>query len=218
MHILLIEDDLDLGNALQAALRVEGFSSQWLRRVVDAPPQLDPTQQDAVLLDLGLPDGCGLQLLKRWREQGANTPLLVMTARISLAERLEGLDGGADDYLGKPFEMPELMARLRALLRRSARQASEDWRFGDLRIRPRAREVCIDERWIELSPREFDLLNLLAAEAGQVVPKGRLAQKLAPLGEALDFANLEMHLSNLRRKIGPERIGTVRGIGYRLLA
>jgi two-component system, OmpR family, response regulator QseB len=218
MHILLIEDDLDLGKALQAALRVEGFSSQWLRRAADAPERLDAGQHDAVLLDLGLPDGCGLELLRRWREQGAATPLLVMTARVSLADRLEGLDGGADDYLGKPFEMPELIARLRALLRRSARQAREDWQIGPLRIWPRSREVRVDERQVELSPREFDLLSLLATEAGQVVPKDRLAQKLAPLGEALDFANLEMHLSNLRRKIGPERIGTVRGIGYRLLA
>jgi two-component system response regulator QseB len=218
MHILLIEDDLDLGKALQAALRVEGFSSQWLRRAADAPPQLDPDKQDAVLLDLGLPDGCGLELLKRWRQHGAATPLLVMTARVTLADRLEGLDGGADDYLGKPFEMPELIARLRALLRRTARQGSENWQFGSLHIRVRAHEVRVDERLIELSPREFDLLKLLACEAGRVVPKGRLAQKLAPLGEALDFANLEMHLSNLRRKIGPARIGTVRGIGYRLLA
>ncbi|WIT12955.1 response regulator transcription factor [Paucibacter sediminis] len=217
MHILLIEDDLDLGKALQAALRQGGFSSRWLRRGADAPERLDPVQQDAVLLDLGLPDGCGLQLLKRWRAQGAATPLLVMTARVGLADRLEGLDGGADDYLSKPFEIPELMARLRALLRRSAGQASENWRIGDLTIRPREREVRVCGRAVELSPREFDLLNLLAGEAGTVVPKGKLAQKLAPLGEALDFANLEMYLSNLRRKIGAERIGTVRGIGYRLL-
>lgn len=217
MHILLIEDDLDLGRALQAALRVEGFSSRWLRRAVDAPERLDPDQQDAVLLDLGLPDGCGLRMLKRWREQGAATPLLVMTARVGLADRLAGLDSGADDYLGKPFEMPELMARLRALLRRSARQVSEDWHFGDLRIRPRMREVRVDGRLVELSPREFDLLGLLAGAPDQVVPKGKLARQLAPLGEALDFANLEMHVSNLRRKIGAQRIGTVRGIGYRLV-
>lgn len=218
MHILLIEDDLDLGNALQAALRIEGFTSQWLRRAADAPHALDAAEHDAVLLDLGLPDGCGMTLLARWRAQGAAIPLVVMTARIALEDRLAGLDGGADDYLGKPFEMPELIARLRAVLRRSARQSGERWQFGALSIAPRSREVSIDGSAVELSRREFDLLSLLAREAGQVVPKGRLAQKLEPLGEPLDFSTLEMHLSNLRRKIGPERIRTIRGVGYRFVA
>ncbi|MBH9577690.1 response regulator [Inhella proteolytica] len=214
MHILLIEDDLDLGQALLSALQLEAFSVQWLRRAADAPVKLDDPACSAVLLDLGLPDGSGLALLQRWRAAQSRTPILVITARGALDERLTGLDAGADDYLVKPFEIPELVARLRAVLRRSAAQAGETWQFGALALLPRRSQALLEGQPLDLTPREYQLLLALAEGGGEVVDKATLAQRLEPLGEAVDTAALQVHLSNLRRKIGAERIGTLRGVGY----
>ena len=216
MHILLIEDDLDLGPALQSALKVEGLSSEWLRRAVDAPATVDATTVDCVLLDLTLPDGSGFDLLTRWRGQGEQVPIIVITARSAVEDRLEGLDGGADDFVIKPFATAELLSRIRAVLRRSARQASERWVMGELVIEPRRHCAQRDGEPLDLSPREFQLLLELAREPGAVVPKGVLAQRLDPLGEPMDFGAIEVHVSNLRRNIGPELIRTVRGVGYLL--
>lgn len=214
MHILLIEDDLGLGPALQAALQTEGHTSTWLRRCADAPPRLDPAAQDAVLLDQTLPDGEGRDLLMRWRRQGCTVPVIVITARTALQDRLAGFDGGADDYVVKPFEMPELIARLRSVLRRCAQQASDHWTLGSLTIEPHRQRALLDGVELALSPREYQLLLELARERGGVVAKHHLAQRLAPLGEPLEFGTLEVHLANLRRKIGASRIGTLRGVGY----
>lgn len=216
MHLLLIEDDLDLGRALQAALKVEGISSEWLRLASDAPPTFHGTAIDCVLLDLSLPDGCGLDLLARWRRDADAVPVIVMTARSGLADRLTGLDGGADDFIVKPFATEELISRIRAVLRRYARQASEQWILGALTIEPRRHLARLGEQTLKLSPREFQILLELAREPGAVVAKGALAQRLEPLGDPVDFAAIEVHVSNLRRKIGAERIHTVRGIGYLL--
>jgi two-component system response regulator QseB/two-component system response regulator BasR len=216
MHILLIEDDLDLGRALQSALKVEGLTSEWLRRAVDAPATVDATRVDCVLLDLTLPDGSGFDLLTRWRGQGEQVPIIVITARSAVEDRLEGLDGGADDFVIKPFATAELLSRIRAVLRRSARQASERWVMGELVIEPRRHCAQRDGEPLDLSPREFQLLLELAREPGAVVPKGVLAQRLDPLGEPMDFGAIEVHVSNLRRKIGAELIRTVRGVGYLL--
>jgi DNA-binding response OmpR family regulator len=218
MHLLLIEDDLDLGRALLAALQLHGFSVEWWRRAADAPPRLDELQADAVLLDLGLPDGSGFDLLARWRRQGCRAPILVITAQGALQDRLAGLDAGADDYLVKPFATEELVSRLRAVLRRCAQQASEVWTLGELLIRPAARTAELAGEPLDLSRREFQLLLELARSAGNVVPKSLIAQRLEPLGEPLNAAAIEMHVFNLRKKIGPERIHTTRGVGYTLLA
>lgn len=218
MHILIIEDDLDLGFALQQALKAEGISSQWLRRLADAPPRVDSQTYDCALLDISLPDGCGLDLLTRWRRAGVTLPVIMITARSALNDRLAGLDGGADDFIIKPFATAELVSRLRAVLRRYAQQASELWAVGELQIEPRSYKARLSGVALDLSPREFHLMLELAREPGAVVPKGLLAQRLEPLGDALDFSALEVHVSNLRRKIGAQRIRTVRGVGYMLVA
>lgn len=217
MHLLLIEDDLDLGRALQAALKVEGLSSEWLRRAADAPRTLDGGGFDCVLLDLSLPDGDGQTLLTRWRQAGQQLPVIVITARSALEDRTAGLDAGADDFVVKPFATAELISRIRAVLRRSARQASEVWMLGDgLSVEPRRHAARLQGQPLELSPREFRLLLELARDPGTVLAKGVLAQRMEPLGDPLDFATLEVHVSNLRRKIGAARIHTVRGVGYML--
>ena len=214
MHILLIEDDLDLGASLVRSLQQDGFTVQWLRRAHDAPLQLDDPGCSAVLLDLGLPDGSGMELLRRWRRAQAGAPVLVITARSALHDRLGGLDAGADDYLVKPFDIPELLARLRAVLRRTAAQSGEQWQFGALSVWPRKCLAQLGGQPLELTPREFQLLLALAQGGGDVVPKRTLAQRLEPLGDPMDTAALQVHISNLRRKIGAERVGTLRGVGY----
>lgn len=218
MHLLLIEDDLDLGRALQSALRVEGLSSEWRRRAADVPQAVDTGVFDCVLLDLALPDGSGLDLLLRWRREGMQLPVIIITARSAVADRLAGLDGGADDFVVKPFATEELISRIRAVLRRAARQASERWVLGALVVEPRSRRVTRDGTPLALSPREFQILLELARDPGAAIAKGQLSQRLEPLGEPLDFSALEVHISNLRRKIGFDAIRTVRGVGYLLSA
>jgi DNA-binding response OmpR family regulator len=216
MHLLLVEDDLDLGSSLQQALRDAGFTSEWLRCAADARRFVDAQRYDCVLLDLGLPDGHGLGLLRQWRSEGLATPLIVITASDSLGDRLAGLDEGADDFLVKPFAVPELVSRIRAVTRRMAQQAASRWVMGSLELDIARHSCTLAGAPLALSPREFDILVVLARAAGSVVAKHRLAQALAPLGEALDFNAIEVHVYNLRRKVGAARVQTVRGVGYRL--
>lgn len=217
MHILIIEDDIDLGQAILASLKQAGMSCLWVRSLAAVPPFAE-APPDCVLLDLNLPDGEGLSQLRAWRARGLAMPVIVITARSGLDDRLAGLDGGADDFLVKPFAMAELISRIGAVVRRSARQAGERWRFGDLVIEPRGHRVWLGEQELDLSPREFRLLAELARDPDSVVSKSVLCHRLDPLADPLDSAAIEVHLSNLRRKIGAERIRTVRGVGYQLLA
>ncbi len=216
MHLLLVEDDLDLGASLTQALQGAGFTVEWLRTAADANRFAALAQHDCVLLDLGLPDGDGLTLLRQWRAAGMATPLIVITASDALGDRLAGLDQGADDFLVKPFAVQELVSRVHAVTRRMARQAAGVWRFGDLAIDPQRRECQLAGEPVLLSPREFDILTVLARAGGSVVPKHRLAQALQPLGDAVDYGAIEVHVHNLRRKVGAARVKTVRGVGYAL--
>jgi len=217
MHLLIVEDDLALGRALLHALRAEGTTGEWVRRAADALHSVDLGPVDCILLDLSLPDGTGYDLLSDWRKAGLAVPVIVITARSGLEERLAGFELGADDFLVKPFAVPELLARINAVLRRTARQASDVWTVGELRIEPKSHVVRLSGERVHLSLREFQLLIELSREPGRVVPKSLLAQRLEPLGEPVDFGAIEVHVSNLRRHIGARRIRTVRGVGYMLV-
>lgn len=216
MHILIVEDDLDLGRSLQQSLRSEGLSSEWLRCVADARNFIMQNTYDCVLLDLSLPDGSGLELLRSWRESGLTVPVIVVTARLALEDRLAGLDGGADDFVLKPFIPVELVSRIRAVARRYAQQVNSEWNAGDIRIDTRQHLVYVAGQRIDLSPREFRILFELVRAGGAVVSKDDLARRLQPLGDPVDFSAIEVHVHNLRRKVGVEAIRTVRGVGYRL--
>jgi two-component system, OmpR family, response regulator QseB len=216
MHLLIVEDDIDLGQALLSALKPEGFTCMWVRRLADAGG-LPDAHVDCALLDLSLPDGHGMALLRHWRSRHALVPVIVITASAELDDRLAGLDGGADDFLVKPFAMAELISRLWAVHRRNARQASEIWTVGELTLEPRAHRVCLRGEPLTLTAREFRLLLELARSPGVIVSKGMLCDRLEPLGDPLDGATVEVHMSNLRRKVGAERIRTVRGVGYQLI-
>jgi two-component system, OmpR family, response regulator QseB len=216
MHVLLLEDDLDLGDSLARSLRAAEFSVEWLRRAVDAKRFVASHTYDAIVIDLELPDGHGLDLLRAWRSQGLKTPLLIITASQALDARLTGLDGGADDYLVKPFAVAELIARIHAVTRRTVQQATSIWRLGDLTLDVMQRACSLRGQTVDLSKREFDILLVLARQAGEVCPKHRLAQALEPLGEPVDFNTIEVHVHNLRRKLDAESIRTIRGVGYLL--
>jgi two-component system response regulator BasR len=215
--VLLVEDDLDLGAGLQKALQGHGVRCVWVRRLSDAEHQLkaDPDAEPCcVILDLGLPDGDGMSLLHRWRETGQSIPVIVLSAREAVDARVAGLDGGADDYVVKPVTTVELISRIRAVIRRRAGHDRSVWTIGELTIDVGRREVHLNTLPVPLSPKEFALLCELARNADKVVVKHRLARVIDPLGELPDFNALEVHVHNLRKKLGGELIRTVRGVGY----
>jgi two-component system, OmpR family, response regulator QseB len=216
MHLLLVEDDLDLGFALQRSLGAQGYACTWVRCIKDGRAHTDSPADgfDCVVLDLGLPDGRGIDLLRFWRRNQKNFPVIVLTARDAVASRIDGLDAGADDYVIKPVTTEELASRIRAVTRRAAGQASQVWDIGKIRIDVGRREVSLDDRLVTLSPREFQIVEELARNVGEVVTKHRMARALQPFGDPLEFSTLDWHIHNLRRKLGPGLIQTVRGVGY----
>jgi two-component system, OmpR family, response regulator QseB len=217
VDVLLVEDDLQLGAALARALEQARFETVWVRRLAEARERL-ALQPAAAVLDINLPDGEGFALLDELRRDGGRLPVLVMTARDSLADRLRGLDGGADDYLVKPFAVSELIARLRAVLRRTAGQASDCWSIGEVTIDAARQQVCVSGVVISLTPTEYRLLVELARAAGKVVTRELLLTRLWSSDESGSDAALEVQVHGLRRKLGAQRIRTVRGSGYALEA
>lgn len=214
MRLLLLEDDLHLGKALTKALAQEGFAPQWLRRVQDARALLEQEGFAIALVDIGLPDGSGLELLRSIRARGDPLPILLLTARDAIDERVAGLDAGADDYLTKPFAVPELVSRIRALVRRSAGFTTQTWCIGPIAVNPARHEVRRNGELVELSPREYRLLLELARWQGQVVPKRVLMRAAFDATDEVESNALEVHIHHLRRKIGERFIRTVRGVGY----
>lgn len=214
MRLLLVEDDELLGDAIRVALAHEHYAVEWVRDGLAADRVLRGEPYDLVLLDLHLPGRAGLELLKSLRAAGNAVPVLILTARDTVRDRVIGLDAGADDYLVKPFELDELTARVRALLRRGSGRASAMLEHGDIRLDPAAHAVTLRGEPIELAPREFALLKLLLENAGRVLSRGRLEEALYG-GEADVASNaVEVHVHHLRRKLGTELIHTVRGVGY----
>lgn len=215
MRILLVEDDLQLGAALARALEQAGFQPTWVRRLTEARAHAR-TAPAAIVLDINLPDGEGFTLLEEVRRSGDRVAILLMTARDALPDRLRGFDIGADDYVVKPFAVSELIARLRAVLRRAAGFAADGWRFGDLQIDIARHDVRVADEIVSLTPSEFTLLVELARQAGRVVERRSLIDGLWGPSENGSDAALEVQIHGLRRKIGATRIRTVRGSGYLL--
>lgn len=214
MRILIVEDDCLLGEGLLAGLRQAGFQPDWVKDGIAAWNALQADDFSAVVLDLGLPRLSGLDLLKRLRAAHSSLPVLILTARDTSADIVAGLDSGGDDYMIKPFDLDELAARLRALLRRAAGNPAPLLEHGALRLDPAAHRVEYEGRLIELSPREFSLLHELLLGAGKVLTRAQLESKLYPWGEEVESNAIEVHVHHLRRKLAPELIHTVRGVGY----
>jgi len=214
MRILVVEDDALLGDAWQAGLRQSGFAVDWVRDGITAESALRSESFSAVVLDLGLPRLSGFELLGRVRARGDRTPVIVVTARDALDDRVQGLDRGADDYVVKPVAIAELAARLRALVRRSQGAASGQFTLGDLTLDPAARTVTFRGEPVDLQPREFTILQELALHAGRVLTRAQMESKLYEWDRALDSNAIEVHVHHLRRKLAPELIRTVRGVGY----
>src|SRR5690606_22818708 len=216
MRILLVEDNEDLGEAIEKRLRSSGHSVEWVRDGDDVVPTAEADQFDAVALDLMLPNRDGIGLIAELRKRKFNAPIMVITARSEIDDKVSLLDLGADDYLVKPFDLRELEARLRALLRRTGGQASSTISVGNLELDLAALNASVGGKALELGRREFRLLEILLTHAGKVVAKERLMNQLFNFDEAVSINALELHISRLRKKLEPARveIGTVRGVGY----
>lgn len=214
MRILLAEDDPMLGDGLQAGLRQQGFQVDWVRDGLAAERELASEVYAAGVLDLGLPLKDGMEVLAQLRARGATTPVLVLTARDAVPERIRGLDLGADDYVIKPVDLHELGARLRALVRRAHGQVQDTLRCGAVELEPAARQVRHEGAPVALSQREFDLLHALLRNSGRVMTREQLEQQLYSWGHEVDSNAIEVHIHHLRRKLPAELIQTVRGVGY----
>lgn len=214
MRVLLVEDDEMIGESLREALRRQGFAADWVRDGRAADAALASERFDAVLLDLGLPQRGGLDVLKAARARGDATPVLVLTARDALSDKVAGLDAGADDYLVKPFELDELLARLRAVVRRRAGRSSSALEVADLRLDPATREVSRGGRAVLLSAREFALLQALMERPGAILSRAQLEDRLYGWGEELESNAISVYVHQLRRKLGDDLLHTARGVGY----
>ncbi|MBK7006538.1 MAG: winged helix-turn-helix domain-containing protein [Burkholderiales bacterium] len=217
MRILLAEDDPLLGDGLRAGLRQLGFQVDWVRDGEAAERELRSEAYTAAVLDLGLPRQDGLDVLSAIRRSRITTPVLVLTARDAVFERIRGLDLGADDYVIKPVDLHELAARLRALVRRAHGQHQECLHAQSITLDPAARSVSQAGAPVTVSTREFDLLHALLLNAGRVLSREQLEQHLYSWGQEVDSNAIEVHIHNLRRKLGNGLIHTVRGVGYMLV-
>jgi DNA-binding response OmpR family regulator len=216
MRILLVEDDPMIGESVVEGLKSEGYAVDWVRDGKEAELSIAATPYSLVLLDLGLPRRDGIEVLKGLRERRVDVPVLVITARDTVSDRIKGLDAGADDYLVKPFDLDELSARVRALVRRAAGRAEPVIERGPLVINPATREVTWQGAVVALSAREYALLAALAERPGLVLSRAQLEEKLYGWNEAVGSNAVEVHIHNVRKKLGDGVINNVRGLGYTL--
>jgi two-component system response regulator QseB len=216
MRVLIVEDDPMIGRAVLSGLRGSGYATDWVRDGVEAELALAGGRYDAALLDLGLPRREGMDILKALRRGNDDIPVLIITARDSISDRIAGLDSGADDYLVKPFSLDELLARMRAVIRRRAGRASPEIHYGALLLDPVKRRVTFRDRPVDLSAREFAVLEALLQEPGAVVSRQKLEEAVYGWGQEIESNSVEVHLHNLRRKLAPELIRNLRGVGYRV--
>lgn len=214
MRILLVEDDDLLGSALRTGLTQHGFEVDWVRDGVIAERELKSQQHQVAVLDLGLPRLDGTEVLQRIRQAHIKLPVLVLTARDTIADRVAVLNMGADDYVIKPVDLDELAARLNALIRRSHGHAEQQIQVGHIVLDPIAKTVTRNQQLVNLSHREFDTLHCLMLQAGRVLSRAKLEQYLYSWGHEVESNAIEVHIHHLRRKLGNEVIETVRGVGY----
>jgi DNA-binding response OmpR family regulator len=216
MRVLVVEDDQLVASGVIAGLRLSGISGDHVASASMAETAVQTSRFDVIVLDLGLPDADGLSLLKRWRASGMDWPVLVLTARDAVQDKVAGLRAGADDYLVKPFELDELIARLHALQRRSAGRSVDLIEHGALAFNPATREVTLHGVPVELARRELALLQTLLDSGKRILTADQVKDSLYGLGESVESNALNVHIHHLRRKLGQNIVETVRGLGYRL--
>ncbi|MCE9873007.1 two-component system response regulator PmrA [Hafnia alvei] len=216
MKILIVEDDELIQQGLAKALANESYACDCAATAAQAKSLVQAGQYSLIILDLGLPDQDGASLLRQWRRSGVDVPVLILTARDAIEDRVGGLDAGADDYLVKPFALVELQARVRALIRRFQGHSDNLLQVENIILNLSTQQVTFEGQQIELTPKEFALLSRLMMRAGQTVNREILQQDLYSWQDDLSSNTLEVHIHNLRRKLGKERIKTVRSVGYRL--
>lgn len=214
MRLLLVEDDIQLGDAIKVGLTQFGYTVDLLKDGDSAKLALSNEHFDLVILDLGLPKLSGLKLLQSIRNAGNAVPVIILTARDSIDDRVKGLDAGADDYMTKPFDMDELCARVRALIRRSSGRADSTIQYRNIELDPAAHSVTVDDIEINVPRREFSLLQKLLENCGHVLSREQLMQSIYGWEEDVDSNTLEVHIHNLRKKLNANFIRTIRGIGY----
>ena len=218
LRILLLEDDLDLGAALSKPIRVAGYDVVWVRRLHDARAQLASQQFDAAILDVNLPDGEGFSLLAELRNAQEKIPVIIMTAREKLDDRLHAFGLGADDYVVKPFAVPELLARLSAIIRRAAGHAADKLQAGAICLSIADRVVTVNGKLVALTPLEYGLLTRFMLAVGRVLSRGFLMDNVWTANEEPTDSSLEVAMHGLRKKLGVDQIKTIRGVGYMLVA
>lgn len=216
MRLLLVEDDEMLGKAVSAGLKQEGYTVEWLIDGETALQALDTDEFDAVVLDIGLPGLSGIEVLQRIRQQKDAISVMILTAYDTVSDRITGLDAGADDYLIKPFDLDELLARLRAITRRKSGRSQNRIEVGEISLDTTAHQLMVGGNAIAISNKEYQLLEYLMNNAGRVIPRDRLESILYGWEGGVESNSLEVYIHNLRKKVGAEFITTVRGVGYRL--
>ncbi|MYM21984.1 response regulator [Duganella sp. FT135W] len=218
MRLLLVEDDPMIGESIEEGLRSESYAVDWVRNGGDVELALSGVGYDLMLLDLGLPGKQGMEVLRTTRARGDDLPVLIITARDGTPARVEGLDAGADDYLVKPFDLDELLARIRALLRRRVSRTRSVIEHGGVRLDLASHEATLDGQPVKLSAREFSVLRALLDNPGSVVAKAQLEEKLYGWNAEVESNTVDVYVHHLRKKFGPDFIKTVRGVGYKIPA